>query len=119
MRYVRGGVKLGLWRLAAVVCLSLAPFAAHAQSFWSDPFGTLRNVAPEPSKPWEPRQALPPVPAPEAAPQPTAPNALTLAELTEYALQNNPRARQAWFAARAAAAGVGLEDADLLPQITA
>jgi outer membrane protein TolC len=41
-----------------------------------------------------------------------------LAELTEYALRNNPRAREAWFAARAAASGVGIEQADLLPQIT-
>jgi outer membrane protein TolC len=38
--------------------------------------------------------------------------------LTEYALRNNPRARQAWFAARAAAAGVGIEQADRLPQVT-
>ncbi|HET7158343.1 MAG TPA: TolC family protein, partial [Burkholderiales bacterium] len=43
---------------------------------------------------------------------------LTLPELTEYALRNNPRARQAWFAARAAAAGVGIEMADDLPTIT-
>ena len=44
---------------------------------------------------------------------------LTLPELTEFALRNNPRARQAWFAARAAAAGVGIEQGDDLPQITA
>jgi outer membrane protein TolC len=37
--------------------------------------------------------------------------------LTEYALRNSPRARQAWFAARAAAAGVGIENADRLPTI--
>jgi outer membrane protein len=34
-------------------------------------------------------------------------------------LRNNARARQAWFAARAAAAGVGLEYADQLPQVSA
>jgi outer membrane protein TolC len=67
---------------------------------------------------WEPQQALPPVPAPGAAPAPAGAAPLTLAELTEYALRNNPRARQAWFAARAAAAGVAIEQADLLPQIT-
>lgn len=44
---------------------------------------------------------------------------MSLAELTEFALRNNPRTRQAWHAARAAAAGVGVEQADLLPQITA
>ena len=44
---------------------------------------------------------------------------LSLPELTEFALQNNSRTRQAWFAARAAAAGIGIERADDLPQITA
>lgn len=44
---------------------------------------------------------------------------LSLPELTELALQNNPRTRQAWHGARAAAAGIGIEHADDLPQITA
>jgi outer membrane protein TolC len=39
--------------------------------------------------------------------------------LTEFALRSNPRTRQAWLAARAAAAGVGIERADLLPQLSA
>lgn len=43
---------------------------------------------------------------------------LSLPELTELALQNNPRTRQAWYAARAAAAGVGIQQAQDLPQIT-
>ena len=43
---------------------------------------------------------------------------LSLPELTEFALRNNPRTRQAWLAARAAAAGVAIEKADLLPQIS-
>ncbi len=42
---------------------------------------------------------------------------LTLPELTEFALRNNPRTRQAWFAARAAAASVGVVMGDDLPQI--
>jgi outer membrane protein TolC len=75
-------------------------------------------VSPAPEFAWQPAKPLPPVPAPALAPQPSAASPLTLAELTEYALRNNPRARQAWFAARAAAAGVGLEHADLLPQLT-
>jgi outer membrane protein TolC len=52
-------------------------------------------------------------------PPPDTAAPLSLAELTEYALRNNPRVRQAWFAARAAAAGVAIEDADDLPTITA
>ncbi|MBI4195748.1 MAG: TolC family protein [Betaproteobacteria bacterium] len=39
--------------------------------------------------------------------------------MTEFALRNNPRTRQAWLAARAAAAGVGIEQAGDLPHITA
>lgn len=44
---------------------------------------------------------------------------LSLPELTEFALRSNPRTRQTWLAARAAAAGVGIEQADRLPQISA
>lgn len=44
---------------------------------------------------------------------------LSLPELTEFALRNNPRTRQSWLSARAAAAGVAIEQADLLPQISA
>jgi outer membrane protein len=92
---------------------------ASAQLFWGppDPFRTESKVSPAPQVPWQPTAPLPPVPVPPTTPQPTV-SPLTLAELTEYALRNNPRARQAWFAARAAAAGVGVEQADLLPQVS-
>jgi outer membrane protein TolC len=39
--------------------------------------------------------------------------------LTEFALQHTPKSRQAWFAARAAAAAIGIERSDDLPQISA
>jgi outer membrane protein len=92
---------------------------ASAQLFWGpDPFKTERKVSPAPQVPWEPTAPLPAIPVPPNTPQPGVAAPLTLAELTEYALRNNPRARQAWFAARAAAAGVGVEQADLLPQVT-
>lgn len=111
--------RLG-WSKAALVALA---FVAHlpstwGQQFWTDPFRTQGKVSPAPGVMWEPNQPLPRVPAPGVTPQPAKGAPLTLAELTEYALRNNPRARQAWFAARAAAAGVGIEQADLLPQIT-
>jgi outer membrane protein len=67
---------------------------------------------------WQPPSALPQVPElPSVRLQGDRP--LTLPELTELALQNNPRTRQAWYAARADAAGVGIEKSDDLPQITA
>ena len=109
------------WGLShAFVGLSLLGCASGgwSQQFWSDPFRTLENVTPAPGAQWQPRSALPGVPKPETTPPPTTTAPLTLAELTEYALRNNPRARQAWFAARAAAAAVGIEAADDLPTIT-
>ena len=112
--------RLG-WVSGALVAFSLLAHCAAARaqvSWWSDPFRTSTDVSPSPGVPWEPRQPLPTITAPDVAPQPTTSAPLTLAELTEYALRNNPRTRQAWFAARAAAAGVGVEQADLLPQIT-
>jgi len=106
----RGFIALALFSIAST---------AWAQLFWGpDPFKTERNVSPAPQVPWEPTAPLPVVPVPPTTPPPGVTAALTLAELTEYALRNNPRARQAWFAARAAAAGVGVEQADLLPQIS-
>ncbi len=94
--------------------------AAGATSLFGvvDPFKTESKVAPAPSTAWEPIKPLPTVPAPPLVRTPVPTSALTLAELTEYALLNNPRARQAWFAARSAAAGVAIEEADLLPQVT-
>ena len=105
----------------AACALAAISFAlpGWSQSFWgADPFKTLNDVAPAPGTMWTPRHALPPVVPPAVSPAPQTATALTLPELTEFALRNNPRARQAWFAARAAAAGVGVEQADLLPQVS-
>ena len=116
-----------MWRLGfvgpgfvALAVFASASSASNPLNFLRspDPFGTERKVSPAPQQPWQPSKPLPPVPAPEVAPQPMSAAPLTLAELTEYALRNNPRARQAWFAARAAAAGVGVEQADTLPQVS-
>jgi outer membrane protein TolC len=90
-----------------------------SQQWWgNDPFRTEAKTSRAPETTWQPTQPLPAVPAPATAPAPAAVAPLTLAELTEFALRNNPRARQAWFAARAAAAGVGVEQADRLPEVT-
>jgi outer membrane protein TolC len=59
------------------------------------------------------------VPEPDAAALVDATQVWTLPALTELALRNNPRTRQAWLAARAAAAGVGIEQAARLPDISA
>jgi outer membrane protein len=109
------------WFSRVLCALAAALFASSGWSqqwFGNDPFKTLTNVAPAPGSAWTPHAPLPRVMAPAVALPPESPAALTLPELTEYALRNNPRARQAWFAARAAAAGVGIEQADRLPQLT-
>ena len=103
---------------AAVLICAICTPNAWSQSFWSDPFGTDAKVAPVPGVRWDSPGPLPAVKSPAQAETIRTAAPLTLPELTEFALRNNPRTRQAWLAARAAAAGVGIEQADRLPQIT-
>ena len=93
--------------------------AALGESTFRDPRGVEAKTTAEPHHAWQPDKPLPAVTAPARTEQLGTKAPLTLPELTEFALRNNPKTRQAWFAARAAAAGVGIEQADLLPQITA
>ncbi len=81
-----------------------------------DPFGTHELTAPAPSEPWRPTTAVPDVPSPAHTPALDAP--LTLAQLTDLALSNNPATREAWAVARAEAAGLGLARSLYLPQVT-
>jgi len=92
---------------------------AAPQALTRDPFDTERYVPAAPGVRWQSPDALPQVPPAPTSPLPVGDRPLSLPELTEFALQNNPRTRQAWFAARAAAAGVGIERADQFPQISA
>ena len=92
--------------------------AQSAEGVGRDPFNTERYVPRAPGAMWQPPSALPQVPDPPVA-RLQGDRLLTLPELTELALQNNPRTRQAWYAARAQAAGVGIEKSDVFPQITA
>lgn len=102
---------------ALFLCLA----SAHAAAQWPaiDPFDTHKQVAPAPHLPWSPNVPLPAVGSPATTGELANNLPLSLPELTEFALRNNPRTRQAWLAARAAAAGVGIEQADQLPQISA
>lgn len=104
--------------LTGALFLCLTAPEAVAQSFWSDPFGTRGRVAAEPHLRWESTLPLPQVAAPAATGELARNQPLSLPELTEFSLRNNPRTRQSWLAARAAAAGVGIEKADLLPQLS-
>ena len=85
--------------------------------WFKDPFGVDRKIAPAPDKRWESAEPLPAVTVAGAAESLPVDKALTLPELTEFALRNNPRTRQSWYAARAAAASLGVTLGDQLPQV--
>jgi outer membrane protein len=116
-RYLSGSLLLP----PALACsLLLVTLPAHGIDPYLgsriDPFGTEANVSPAPNLKWESSLSLPEVKPPPLGRVPAA--ALSLPELTEMALMNNPRTRQSWAAARAAAASVGIEKSDDLPSVT-
>lgn len=96
------------------------PLAAQSNGgmpWWRDPVQVERLISPHPGTPWTGEHPIPAV-GPRAVlelPDPKRP--LTLAELTDLALINNPLTRQAWLSARAAADSVGIEAADYFPQV--
>ncbi len=108
-------VLLALLSMAVAVPTAYAAAAMETR----DPFNTGRYLPASPGVLWQSPFDLPQVPDARTAPLPAADRPLTLPELTEFALQNNPRTRQAWYAARAAAAAVGIERSEELPQIVA
>lgn len=101
---------------ALFLCLVAVP--AAAQWIALDPFRSDAKVSSAPHLQWETNLTLPAVGGAQPVGELAAARALSLAELTEFALRNNPRTRQSWLAARAAAAGVAIEQADRLPSIT-
>lgn len=80
---------------------------------------TEQLVTDRPWQAWSPDGGLPAVraPAPPLTEMPAGP--LGLAALTDLALLNHPATREAWAAARAEAAGVGLAQAPFLPELAA
>ena len=104
--------------LAVLTGISV-PVAFASAADTRDPFETDRYVPAAPGMRWQSPFELPQVPAAPAAALPAADRPLTLPELTEFALQNNPRSRQAWYAARAAAAAIGIEQSGDFPQLSA
>jgi len=70
-----------------------------------------------------PAGAVPPAPTPappppELAPEKLAGRTISLAEAVDVALRNSPVTRQSWFAARAAAAGLGSRRSALFPSVS-
>ncbi len=118
----------GRWSAAALsaAALMVGSTQAGAQDgskaltlgWWKDPFDVEQKTSPAPNQVWRPAAALPVVPVPKAGEPLRSDGPLSLVELTDYALLNNPRTRSAWLAARAAAAGVGVAQGDDFPTIT-
>ncbi len=85
--------------------------------------GISRAVAPAPGRAWQPpSDATPPLPAAGQGPQIPAEYlkegaALSLSQIVDLALRNNPATRQAWFDARAAAAELGAKYSAWYPSL--
>src|ERR1041385_7247458 len=87
------------------------------------PGGGSRSVAPTSGSSWDPRgidrAEVPPAPPAVATPDLIARrNALTLIDVVDVALQNNPTTRISWANARAAAARLGAARGGFLPTAT-
>ncbi len=98
----------------ALIFFVLAPSFAEA----GDPFNVHQWYTPVPSQVFT-TEKLPRVPAPELRPDIDITRPITLAQLTHFALRNSPAAREAWAAARAEAAAIGIAQADFFPQLDA
>jgi outer membrane protein len=112
----------GMLRFALLFVAAVASAGATAGELLGvlsdgDPFNTRELIAPDPSEPWRRQTPLPEAPSPQVTPVPDSP--LTLAQLTDLALSNNPATREAWAIARVEAANLGLARSLYLPQVTA
>lgn len=113
---LNGSGRNGLWLstmlwvvsgMAVALDLTLPPL--------DDPFATTADL-PKPDKPWAPGADLPVLAEAPAVDMPD--QALTLAQLTELALANNPKSRQAWGQVQAGAAALGMAESAYLPSVT-
>ena len=90
-----------------------------ALNWWKDPFKVDEKTSPAPEQRWQTTQQLPTVPEPRGAVSTLQSDGpLTLPEITEFALMNNSRTRQAWLSARAAAVAVTIARGDSFPVIS-
>lgn len=80
-----------------------------------DPYKTDALIPPNPHSAWKATPSL--ESATPASVMPDASRVMTLAELTDLALRNNPRTRQAWAAARVEAAQYGITQSSAAPRI--
>jgi outer membrane protein len=104
------------------VCIQVVFLLAAGSACVGTPYlGGVAGVAPSPNVPWTPPardaepDSLPPAPVPADLEHRI--NRLTLAEVVDLGLRNNPQTRLSWANARAAAAAYGSERGAYLPTI--
>ena len=101
------GFRLRLVAAFACGCLPLV-------SFGDAVLDQDLKVPPQPGVAWKSSKTLEPA---SSAPLLKSSAPLTLAELTDFALRNSPATREAWEAAHAQAAAVGIANAGYYPKI--
>ncbi len=92
------------------ICMAALP-AQSAMAGWLDPFGTNGATAPSQAGNLSKDKHVPYGSVPTDTP-------LSLTDVVEYALYNNPQTRSAWMNARAQAAQVGVSQGSYLPSLT-
>lgn len=109
-------VKLKLARIM-LICLTGSSFIAPAEAA-VDPFNTedLTTLNPQTYWPKPANLTVTDIAAPQAAAELTN-KPLSLAEITDFALRNNPDTRLAWYQAKEAAANVGIAESAYLPTL--
>ncbi|MGH8489729.1 MAG: TolC family protein, partial [Gammaproteobacteria bacterium] len=120
-----------LWRSRLLSLLRLAvPYVmlgvigpARAGNFFdqlrvADPFDTETETAPAPEVPWQASEPLPKIPEPRHGSAAEISGPLSLAQIVDLALMNNPQTREAWAVARAQAAELGIARSLYWPQLT-
>ncbi len=120
MRRMRRGTACGALARPAAAAASVLLTAACGHF---TPGSTIsKSVAPSPAIPWtppaegrSPQQAPTKLEIPEEYTKPGT--QLSLAQLVDVALRNNPRTREAWHFARAAAAEVGVQRSEFYPVV--
>jgi outer membrane protein TolC len=104
--------RLNGFKLLAAFACSCWPLVSYGDAVLDQDL----TVPPQPGMVWRSSKVLQPATSPvelkSAAP-------LTLAELTDFALRNNPSTRESWEAARAQAAAVGIANAGYFPTLDA
>ena len=113
---------LALLRLAVPYVMLGAMGPAMAGSLFdhlrvTDPFDTETETSPAPEVPWQAREPLPKVPEPRRGSAAEISGPLSLAQITDLALTNNPQTREAWAVARAQAAELGIARSLYWPQL--